>query len=35
MPDEAYLSSDEKYTIFTYNNHVIRFAAPYSLERYS
>lgn len=34
MPEEAYLSNDENYTIFTYDNHVIRFAAPYSLERY-
>jgi len=32
--DEAYLSSSEKYTIFRYGDHVIRFLAPYSLERY-
>ena len=33
--DYAVLSNDEKYTIFKYNNHIIRFAAPYSLERYT
>lgn len=35
MPDEAILSSDEKYTIFKYNGHMIRFVSPYSLEYYT
>ena len=32
---EAYLSNDQTYSIFKYNDHVIRFLAPYSLERYT
>lgn len=35
MPNEATLSNDEKYTIFKYGKHMIRFLAPYSLERYT
>lgn len=35
MLNEAILSSDEKYTIFKYGKHIIRFLAPYSLERYT
>ena len=33
--DEAYLSSDQTYSIFKYDDYVIRFLAPYSLERYT
>lgn len=33
--EEAYLSNDETYSIFKYNDYVIRFLAPYSLERYT
>ena len=33
--DEAYLSNDEKYTVFKYGDFVIRFAAPYSLQKYT
>lgn len=35
MPDEATLSSENEYTIFKYDRYVIRFRAPYSLERYT
>lgn len=35
MSDEAILSNDDKYTIFKYGRHVIRFLSPYSLERYT
>lgn len=35
MPDEAILSSKNGYTIFQYDSHIIRFRAPYSLERYT
>lgn len=35
MPNEAILSSNEKYTIFKYDKHMIRFLCPYSLERYT
>jgi len=31
----AYLSNDEEYTIFQYEERVIRFKCPYSLEHYS
>ena len=31
---EAVLSNDGTYTIFEYGKYCIRFAAPYSLERY-
>ena len=32
---EAILSSDERHTIFSFGNYVIRFKAPYSLEKYT
>ncbi len=32
--EEAYLSNDQDYTIFQYLDYVIRFQAPYSLEKY-
>lgn len=35
MSDEAILSSKNEYTIFKYDRHIIRFRAPYSLERYT
>ncbi len=35
MPDEAILSSKNEYTIFKYGNYIIRFRAPYSLEKYT
>ncbi len=31
----AILSSSDGFTIFHFNHHVIRFRAPYSLERYT
>lgn len=33
--EEAYLSNDYNYTIFKYADYVIRFQAPYSLEKYT
>lgn len=33
--EEAYLSSDRNYTVFKYADYIIRFQAPYSLERYT
>ena len=33
--DEATLSCEKDYTVFRFRNHVIRFKAPYSLERYT
>lgn len=35
MPNEAILSSENEYTIFKYDKYIIRFRAPYSLERYT
>ena len=35
MENEAILSSDQRYTIFKYGQHTIRFKAPYSLEKYT
>lgn len=32
---EAYLSNDQTYSIFKYSDYVIRFLAPYSLERHT
>lgn len=32
---EAYLSNTKDYTVFKYGDYVIRFSAPYSLERYT
>lgn len=34
MENEAILTSDQKYTIFKYGKHIIRFKVPYSLEKY-
>ncbi len=34
MEQEAVLTSDQRYTIFKYGDYVIRFKAPYSLEKY-
>lgn len=34
MDEVAFLSNDNNYTVFKYKNHIIRFLAPYSLERY-
>lgn len=33
--EEAYLSNDRNYTIFMYADKIIRFQAPYSLEKYT
>ena len=35
MENEAILSNEKGYTVFKYGNHIIRFKAPYSLERYT
>ena len=35
MTGIATLSNENNYTVFKYGNHVIRFAAPYSLEHYT
>lgn len=35
MPNEAILSSKNEYTIFKYDKYIIRFRAPYSLEKYT
>lgn len=35
MSNEAILSSNNEYTIFMYDRYIIRFRAPYSLERYT
>ena len=35
MENEAILTNDQQYTIFKYGEHVIRFKAPYSLEKYT
>ncbi|MEL3906352.1 MAG: hypothetical protein P1P65_04905 [Treponema sp.] len=32
--DTAYLSNDGSYTLFFFNNTRLKFAAPYSLEKY-
>lgn len=34
MGNEAILTNDKKYTIFKYGKYIIRFKAPYSLEKY-
>jgi hypothetical protein len=34
MIGQATLSSEPNFTVFQYGDHVIRFRAPYSLERY-
>ena len=35
MSGVAILSNEKNYTVFQFGNHVIRFIAPYSLERYT
>lgn len=35
MPSQATLSSEKNYTVFKFGEHVIRFRAPHSLERYT
>lgn len=35
MSEIATISNEQNYTVFRYENHVIRFAAPYSLEHYT
>ena len=35
MSGVATLSNEKNYTVFQFGNHVIRFIAPYSLERYT
>ena len=35
MSGVATLSNEKNYTVFRFGNHVIRFVAPYSLERYT
>ena len=35
MSGVATLSNEKNYTVFQLENHVIRFIAPYSLERYT
>ena len=35
MSGVATLSNEKNYTVFQFGNHVIRFVAPYSLERYT
>ena len=35
MEHEAILTNDQRYTIFKYGNYIIRFKAPYSLEKYT
>ena len=35
MSDEEVLSSENEYTIFRYDRYIIRFRAPYLLERYT
>ena len=33
--NEVILSNEKKFTVFQYDRYVIRFKAPYSLERYT
>lgn len=35
MGHEAILTNDQRYTIFKYGEYIIRFKAPYSLEKYT
>lgn len=35
MDSKAYLGNSNGFSIFKYNDNVIRFAAPYSLEKYT
>lgn len=34
MNDTAYLSSEDNYTFFTFNDTRLKFIAPYSLQKY-
>lgn len=34
-PDYATLSNKDEFTVFKYGDYVIRFRAPYSLEKYT
>lgn len=33
--DSAFLSNEGNFTVFRYGNYIIRFKAPYSLEKYT
>ena len=35
ISNEAVLSSEKNFTVFRFGRHIIRFRAPYSLERYT
>lgn len=35
MSGVATISNEKNYTVFRFESHVIRFVAPYSLERYT
>lgn len=35
MENEAILTNDQRYTIFKYEQYIIRFKSPYSLEKYT
>ena len=35
MAEEATLSNEKNYTVFRFNDYIIRFKAPYSLEYYT
>lgn len=35
ISNEAVLSNEKNFTVFRFDGHVIRFRAPYSLERYT
>ena len=35
VSNEAVLNSEKNFTVFRFDGHVIRFRAPYSLERYT
>ena len=35
IDSEAVLSNEKNFTVFRFDGHVIRFRAPYSLERYT
>lgn len=35
MENEAILTNDQRYTVFKYGKYIIRFKAPYSLEKYT
>lgn len=35
VQNEAVLSNEKNFTVFQFGRHIIRFKAPYSLERYT